>query len=57
MSLTKRLIVIGLILLIIGCAAPGPQIEVKRTAGNFHYKTRIYENSFLSKIRMLPQSR
>lgn len=44
MKLIKKLMAIGLILLLVGCATPGPQIQVKRTAGHFDYKTRIYKN-------------
>lgn len=44
MKLKQKSVIVCLLFFLIGCATPGPQIEVKRTAGNFDYKTRIYEN-------------
>lgn len=44
MKLKQKSVIVCLLFFLIGCATPGPQIQVKRTAGNFDYKTRIYEN-------------
>jgi uncharacterized protein YgiM (DUF1202 family) len=44
MQLIKKLMAIGLILFLSGCATPRQQIEVKRTSGDFDYRTRIYKN-------------
>lgn len=44
MQLIKKLMAIGLILFLSGCATPRQQIQVKRTSGDFDYRTRIYKN-------------
>jgi hypothetical protein len=44
MKLKEKSVIVCLLFFLIGCATPGPQMQVKRTFGEFDPKTRIYKN-------------